>query len=401
MIRRRGMARGQDGFTLVELIVSALIAMAVSAALVGLVGQARRVFAAQPEESDVQQRVRVGVDRLQQDLVMAGAGTYLGTVSGPLGFFLPPVMPYRAFGGAPDPGAHTLFRPDSVSVLYVPSTPSQSWLAAPLLPGAIDAQLASPPNCPAPTATRLCGLEAGDRLLVFDAASQWDIFSVAQAGAGLLSLEHLGPPAAGYETGAAVAAVRLATYYLKADDRARTYQLMRHDGWTTETPVVDEVVRLEFRYFGEADPPRLTGTPLDNTARPWTTYGPAPPPIGASRGGWWPAGENCLFMAVDDRHVPRLGPLGAGGPAQVELTAAQLTDGPWCPDPVAANRFDADLLRVRRVHVRLRVQSASAALRGPAGTLFLKGGTARAGDRYAPDIEVQFDVTPRNLNLGR
>jgi hypothetical protein len=78
-----------------------------------------------------------------------------------------------------------------------------------------------------------------------------------------------------------------------------------------------------------------------------------------------------------------------------------LTDGPWCPDSISPNRFDADLLRIRRIRVSLRVQSGLASLRGPAGTLFARGGTARAGDRYVPDLTVQFDVTPRNMNLGR
>jgi hypothetical protein len=85
----------------------------------------------------------------------------------------------------------------------------------------------------------------------------------------------------------------------------------------------------------------------------------------------------------------------------VELTAAVLTDGPWCPNSLTPNRFDADLLRIRRVRVIVRVQSALASLRGPAGALFLKAGTARAGDRYVPDLEVQFDITPRNMNFGR
>jgi len=85
----------------------------------------------------------------------------------------------------------------------------------------------------------------------------------------------------------------------------------------------------------------------------------------------------------------------------VELTPGMLSDGPWCPDGTSPNRFDADLLRVRSVRVTVRVQAALASLRGPASALFLKGGTARAGDLYVPDLEVQFDVTPRNLNLGR
>ena len=65
----------------------------------------------------------------------------------------------------------------------------------------------------------------------------------------------------------------------------------------------------------------------------------------------------------------------------------------------ARNRFDADLLRIRRVRVTLRVQTAVASLRGPAGVLFTNGGLSRSGGRSVPDLEMQFDVTPRNLNL--
>jgi hypothetical protein len=101
--------------------------------------------------------------------------------------------------------------------------------------------------------------------------------------------------------------------------------------------------------------------------------------------------------------VPRLANLSAAAnpTALVKLTAAQLTDGPWCPDAQATNRWDADLLRIRKVAVTLRVQAALESLRGPAGTLFAHAGTSRGGTKYAPDQEVRFQVTPRNLNLGR
>jgi hypothetical protein len=78
-----------------------------------------------------------------------------------------------------------------------------------------------------------------------------------------------------------------------------------------------------------------------------------------------------------------------------------LSDGPWCPDATNANRWDADLLRIRRVAVTLRVEAAAAMLRGPAGPLFVNGGTARGGLAWVPDQEVRFEVAPRNLNLGR
>jgi hypothetical protein len=114
----------------------------------------------------------------------------------------------------------------------------------------------------------------------------------------------------------------------------------------------------------------------------------------------WGAGENCTFMVANGQTVPRL-PALAANEGQVLLTQQQLTDGPWCPDGARADRFDADLLRIRKVRVVLRVQSALASLRGPTGVLFMRGGTSTSSTRYVPDQEVRFDITPRNLNLGR
>jgi hypothetical protein len=90
-----------------------------------------------------------------------------------------------------------------------------------------------------------------------------------------------------------------------------------------------------------------------------------------------------------------------GGTILVALSAGTLTDGPWCPDGVNPNRFDADLLRIRRIAVTLRVESAAAALRGPAGQLFARAGTSTSAHRLLPDREIRFDVSPRNLNLAR
>ena len=65
------------------------------------------------------------------------------------------------------------------------------------------------------------------------------------------------------------------------------------------------------------------------------------------------------------------------------------------------NKFDADLLRVRQVRMTLRVQVSNEVLRGPAGVLFRHAGTSKGGERYVPDQEIRFDVSPRNMNLGR
>ena len=393
--------KGHAGFSLVELLLAAVITLIVLGGAFELAAPAQRMFQAQPEASDVQQRMRVAVEAVRTDLMMAGAGTYAGPALGPLSNLVAPVMPYRAFGDTPDQARGVFYRADAVSFLYVPATPSQTRLFAPLDAGALDPLVESPPNCPLETPQQACGFGEGDRLLVADGSSNWDIYTVDRVVNGVMTLKHRGQPSSTrYLAGAAVSEIRAGTYSLKTDLSAGTFQLMRHDGWATELPVVDDVVGLEFRYFGEASPPQLTGAPIGVERGPWTTYGPPPPLLGNSRGSW-PPGESCLFTAVDGIHVPRLATLASGGTALIDLTPESLTDGPWCPDALALNRFDADLLRIRRVRVTLRVQSALASLRGPAGPLFTRGGTARAGDRYVPDLVARFDITPRNMNLAR
>ena len=91
-------------------------------------------------------------------------------------------------------------------------------------------------------------------------------------------------------------------------------------------------------------------------------------------------------------------PVLAGGTAPIQLPLALFEDGPWCPNAGHVNRFDADLLRLRRVIARVRIQSADPSLRGPAGVLFTRGGTARRGSAFLPDMEVSLEVSPRNLH---
>lgn len=225
--------------TISELLIAAGITTSLMATIAGLTTPVQGMLDAQPERSDMQQRMRIGVDALAKDLLMAGA----------------PVMPYRVGERDHDPDLGVYYRHDAMTLVSMP------WQDA-------------------PATTR--------------------------------------------------------TYYLRSDLAARTFQLMRYDGASTDLPVVDHVVKLQFEYFG-----------ADRT----------------------------------------------------RLEPVTLQDGPWFPDEGDAHRFDSDLLRIRRVRVTLRVQAASAALRGPAGILFMQGGSATSRERYVPDREIRFDVSPRNLNL--
>jgi hypothetical protein len=202
-----------------------------------------------------------------------------------------------------------------------------------------------------------------------------------------------------YTAGSRLAELAMHAFYLRTDTSSQTYQLMHFDGYQTDTPLVDNVVGLRFDYFGDPVPPAVLNDPSGSEG-PWTSYGPKPPGLGTNNPfDSWPAGENCAFTVVNGVQTPRLTSLGAG--SLVPLTQAQLTNGPWCPDLASPNRYDADLLRIRKIRVTLRVQTTSSALRGPTGTLFTRGGQAKDGARLVPDQEVRFDVTPRNVNLSR
>jgi hypothetical protein len=72
-----------------------------------------------------------------------------------------------------------------------------------------------------------------------------------------------------------------------------------------------------------------------------------------------------------------------------------LVDGPWCPDAVNQNRWDADLLRIRRVAITIRVEAALSALRGPAGMLFTNGARPEA-DPMGAGSEIRFRFRPQH-----
>ena len=391
--------RSEHGFTIIELMIATAIMMTVTGAIFAVLNPAQGTFQTQPEMADMQQRMRVGVDSLQKDLIMAGAGTYTGAAAGTLSYFMAPLMPFKAFGDTPDSASGVYFRDDAISFMYVPPTPSQTTITDPMPAQSSEIKVTPQPNCPGNKTNQLCGFEVGDHLIIFDQMGNWDFFTVTQVQDAAAHLQHrLHDFSVSYAAGSYVTAIRVGMYYLHSDDATATYQLMYHNG-VDARPLVDNVVDMAFQYFGDNQPPQLTGKPLADPLGPWTTYGPPPPPLTETRSGW-PQGESCTFEVENGQHVPRLSPIGPGI-GQVELTQAMLTDGPWCPGPAAPNRFDADILRLRRVRVTLRVQAALAALRGPASVLFMKGGTASSGDRMVPDQEIRFDVTPRNMNLGR
>jgi Tfp pilus assembly protein PilW len=384
-----------SGFSFIELLIATAITLTVVGAVFAMVHSSNREFDTGLELADQQQRVRVAVDTLTRDLTMAGAGAYIGAHAGPLTHYLAPVMPFRwSQSGGDPPGT---FRTDAITVVSVPSTAAQATLAADLTASDLSLEAMAGSSCPAGAST--CGFAPGMTVLVFDDTGNVGMFTIAAVDAAAARLTVSAWPAESestiYKRGASVVEARVHTYYLKADAASQAFQLMHADGSAApDVPVVDHVVGLAFQYEGEPRAPVVTATGD-------TSYGPAPPES-AARPTSYPSGENCAFRIDETSGAPvaRLEAL-AYGATLVPLTPATLSDGPWCPDEANAKRWDADLLRIRKVSITIRVEAASSALRGPASALFANGGTSRDANRWVPDQEIRVEVSPRNMNLER
>jgi hypothetical protein len=357
--------KSQAGYSLVELMVSTAIMMVVTGAIFSLVNPSQGSARTQPEVSDLQQRMRIGSDTLFRELMMTGAGPYFGDRTGSLLQFFAPIMPRRL--GLINPDAKNVFRSDTITLAYIPNSYSQTTIEQAMPPNSAELKVTYPPNCP--VAKELCGFVEGMTVIIFDTTGHFDTFTITQVQDSAGHLQHRGQQLNHtYQAGATITQVVSHTYYRNA----ATNQLIRYDGANTETPVADNVVDLRFEYFGD---------PLS----------PTKPDPGVA------GGANCLYDAM--HNLVALPTLPADEGSLSILTAAQLTDGPWCGS--GDSEFDADLLRIRKVRVTLRMQVAQASLRGTNTQLFMN--PSRTGDSAAlvPDYAVRFDVTPRNLNLIR
>ena len=360
---RKGLM-SEGGYSLVELLVSAAIMLTVTGSIFSLMNPSHGTAQVQPEVADLQQRMRVGTETLFKELVMVGAGTYQGSVTGSLNFFFAPILPRR--WGRISPDDATVFRPDAITIMYIPNTYSQTTISQPMPNVSAELKVSDQPNCP--SGQDLCGFKQGMEVIIFDTSGHFDVFEVTEVQDDAAHLQHRGQDLSyPYDTGATVTQAHAATYYLDRD----TNQLKVYDGGTTDIPIVDSVVDLAFSYFGDPNPP----------------IAPKPPPGTA----------NCLYDASGNLLNQVVLPTTDGSLAT--LSPAILTDGPFCGYGV--NQFDSDLLRVKKVRATIRMQIGPAALRGTDTTLWRNPGKSQGGERAVPDYAVTFEVTPRNLNLGR
>ena len=355
----------ERGFSLLELLVSTAIMMVVTGAIFAMVNPSQGTAKAQPEVSDIQQRMRIGSDTLFKELMMAGAGPYFGARTGSLLNFFAPVMPRRLGYQAPDDTRTAAS--DRLTLSYIPNSYSQTTIEKAMPPNSSEMKVTYPPNCQVPK--ELCGFEEGMTVIIFDNTGHWDTFTLTQVQDAAGHLQHHGQQL--NYTYAAGSTITVAVSYTYFRD-ASTNQLMRYDGYQTTTPIVDNVVDLKFEYFGDPAPPTK----------------PDPGVGGAA---------NCLYDAM--HNLVGLPTLTADEGSLAILPLEQLKDGPWCGG--GDNEFDADLLRVRKVRVTLRMQASDVSVRGTNPLLFLNPGRARQSMAMVPDYVVRFDITPRNMNLVR
>jgi Tfp pilus assembly protein PilW len=231
-------SRGAGGFSLVELLIAMAVMVTFSGALLSLLLAGQALARMQPEAADLQQRARIALQTLGAELGLAGAGLDRGAQAGPLAQYFPPVGP-SADGG--------------VTIWYVSGRDAQTTLAAPLVPGAIDAPVQDATSfTPASTA------------LVFDGHGCRDVLRIEAVTAASLQI-RAGSRACVYAGGTAVAQGEVRTY--RVDPATR--QLLRRDEATgISVPVLDNVAAMTVEYLDGGRRVRITLRLAATTAGP-------------------------------------------------------------------------------------------------------------------------------------
>ena len=288
------MLRREPGFGLVELMWSMAIAAAVMGGVLAVVRPLQETFDAQAEIVDLRQRGRVGVETLHGEAGMAGSG---------LSGVVPAILPHALDG---------TFALDAATFLYAPPVAPGTTTRTVLASGGGEVALNLDPGCPESDPS--CGFRPGMDALILDATGAFGVLQIDAVEGDLLRVRERLPVVSSYAAGSWITEARIRGYAWNHSSR----QLVRVGSpiGGRQAPVLDNVIGLEFRYFGDPDPP----APVDPARGPLTTYGPQPPPLGVALGDYWPPGTNCTIDVAgtpgeedeDDRRAGAAAP-GAHG----------------------------------------------------------------------------------------
>ena len=229
-----------------EMLIAVAITVAVAGAIFGLTSPAYAMFQTAVERGDMQQRLRVSIEAISKDLMMAGMP----------GRSFPAVVPRRHGLRAPD--APDTFFDDRISVMYVPPAAATTTLSTDIA-SSVAVPVQPQRNCP--IVNPLCGFHVNQLVSVFDGTGAHDEFRVIAIQDDPPALVGTGAPlSTQYAAGAMVMEIIAVTYWRQSD------QLMRYDGNQTDAPIADGVVLLRFQYFGGSasslvplDEPRVDG----------------------------------------------------------------------------------------------------------------------------------------------
>jgi hypothetical protein len=344
----------EAGYTFVELLIATALALLLAATTGWLVADIRTAVDVSRERSDLHQRGRVGLEAIALRLRDAGAGANRAPLAGSLIRWMPPIWPGRE---------------DRVSVTDAVTTIR-------VLPGIQPARLAADAGAAASSlildragCALPCGFFDGMTVALLDGRGDFDLFSVDETDGGWATVRRLaGGTNAAYSRGTAVLPVAVRVLYFNA----AALELRADDGDRGDFPVVDGVSEVRLEFAGDPRPPQE----------------PRPPP----------GEENCLY---DSAGTPRadLATLPASGGTMAPLSAAMFEDGPWCG--AGGEPFDADLLRIRVVRLRVRLQASSPAHRGADTLRFRSPGIATDPSRMVADLVLETVLSPRNLGGWR
>jgi type II secretory pathway pseudopilin PulG len=351
---------GGAGFSLIELLVATSISMIVVLLACTMALQAQYMWRTDSARVDLQQRARVTADVLTRALLAAGAGPSPGPARGPLIGSVAAIVPRRT--GRRNADAPDDVRTDALTAIRVVPDIEHAVLLLPAAPGTSTIEITGAPSCD----LSACGFVRGSNAMMIDALGNHDVFTVTEATGQVLTLRHHGSGMhPGYPAGTAVIAVDATNYFLDRNGHV----LRSYDGDASDLPVVDDIVDMDVEYYGDRRPPLRPVPPADMA--------------------------NCLYESDGYYRASLLPVLSGTTDSEVRLTSEILSDGPWCGN--GANQFDADLLRLRRIRITLRLQAGDPAVRGSDTTRFRLPGFARSAASEVPDVMVVVDVTPRNL----
>jgi prepilin-type N-terminal cleavage/methylation domain-containing protein len=374
------------GFTLVELLVASVLTLLLLASSLAMAAAARHAFAVEPAALDTVRRLREGTEGLAGALMAAGGGHTAGDGVSSLASNVPLVRPLTSLTGA------TGVRFTALWVLRAIDG-GLGRLASPQ-PGPGGSLTLDRAASPCALTTAVCGFDVGDVAVVFDERGHFDVLEVAAVSELLSRITPTTPLSYAYGVGAWVLAVRVDRFGLvRQVDGSQTLTRITWAG--AREPMVDGVVDLEVRAWGKGAPPEVRDAALGPGL---AQYGLHPPePLQPDPDNVFPDGTHCMVARTGAVPSSRLASYEPDAEGLVSFGPAELSDGPWCPYDGWSGAFDADLFRLSRIDVRVRVEVQSAEFRGPAGRLFTRGGTAsRNAPKWVLDRTLETSVA-----LGR